>query len=79
VNGTRASTSSITIAFNDNDTGETAKSIGHDTSFYQHAQKLVSSSSAFSKDSEQGSIELMLNTDSDSYKSLVLISVTPVT
>jgi hypothetical protein len=66
---------SFTINFDDNNTGLTAQSVGKNVSDYQHAQKLASGTGSFAKVSENGSIELMLNTDQDTYKSLVLISV----
>jgi hypothetical protein len=66
---------SFTINFNNDNAGLTAKSVGKDLSDYQHAQKLVSGTSGFARASENGSIELMLNTNQDTYKSLVLISV----
>jgi hypothetical protein len=68
---------SFTINFNDNNSGLTAKSVGKDLSDYQHAQKLASGTGTFARVSEAGSIELMLNTNQDTYKSLVLISVPP--
>jgi hypothetical protein len=70
---------SFTINFDGNDSGLTAKSVGKDVSDYQHAQKLVSGTGTFAKVSQAGSIELMLNTNQDTYKSLVLISVPPAT
>ena len=65
---------SFTINFNNNNSGLTARSVGKNLSEYQHAQKLVSGSGGFAQASENGSIELMLNTDQETYKSIVLIS-----
>jgi hypothetical protein len=70
---------SFEINFNDNNSGQTAKSVGKDLSDYQHAQKLATGTGTFAKVSETGSIELMLNTNQDTYKSIVLISVPPTT
>ncbi len=65
----------FTISFDDNDTGMTSKPIGHGLSYYQHSQKLSGSSGQFAKVSEHGSIELILNTNKETYQSLSIITV----
>jgi hypothetical protein len=66
---------SFTISFDDNNVGTTAKPIGHGESFYQHGQKITGGSGDFARVSEHGSIELILETNKETYQRLSLISV----
>ena len=65
---------SVTIDFNNANSGK-AKKVSAGEGFYQHGQQVASGSGAYSKVSENGSIELMVNEKKGSVTSIVLISV----
>jgi hypothetical protein len=71
----KGSKGAFTISFDDNNVGTTSRSIGHGISYFQHSQKITGGSGSFARVSEHGSIELLLNTDKDTYQSISLITV----
>ena len=66
---------SLTVSFNNQDTGK-VQAIGGGLGIYQHAQRLDSSSGAFAKATENGSIELIVNSAKKSVQTLELLTPT---